>query len=668
MRLALIVIVALSLAVPALSADGNRLAYLDAPCDPYYVGLTAAKLTTPQWVGEEGVEFAIVLSIDDLHDPEVFERFLRPILDRLKTIDGRAPVSLMTTKVDRRHPLLVRWFQEGVNLGAHTLDHPCPCLQGDDFTKAKATYDGCIDALKTTLPAAGTVAFRMPCCDSMNSTSPRYFSEIFCRTTPGGHFLEVDSSVFVLPTAADPALPRELVVDADGRPRLGKYVPVNKKFVNYVEDYPYPYVIDRLCWELPIAVPGDWQGFNLQKACNPQTVADMKAAIDAVAIKQGVYTLCFHPHNWIRNDQVVELIDHAVGKYGRRVKFLNFGEVLQRITQNALGGQPLRAADGRDNGVRVLDVNCDGYMDVVIGNERLRQTRIWSPEKKQWIVSEFPVPIVAAIPPFVVPPSGGKERADNGNATIPPKGGTTNEQPPKGGTTNEQPPKGGTTNEAIGARFGVLQKSGEASVLINSESIHGLWHFQDGRWIADPNGIASLESDGPVRTSESGRDRGVRLVDLDRDGICELIVANEHQQAVFAWQGEKPAWQKLPFGPPSETSLVDAQGRDSGGRLVDIDGDGRLDFIFSGVQTYSLHLFTSVNDGWSRKVLAGRRGDAGELFPFVREDGTNNGAWFHRGHVWLQNETTGLRELPSRAASRSYAELLGNSQSTSHSD
>ena len=60
------------------------------------------------------------------------------------------------------------------------------------------------------------VAFRMPCCDSLNTLSPRFFSEIFNKTTPRGNFLSVDSSVFMLFTANDPELPRELVLESDG--------------------------------------------------------------------------------------------------------------------------------------------------------------------------------------------------------------------------------------------------------------------------------------------------------------------------------------------------------------------------------------------------------------------------------------------------------------------
>ncbi|HUY37014.1 MAG TPA: hypothetical protein VMV69_30125 [Pirellulales bacterium] len=36
-------------------------------------------------------------------------------------------------------------------------------------------------------------------------------------------------------------------------------------------------------------------------------------------------------------------------------------------------GQPLRAADGRDNGVRLVDLNDDGYLDVLISNPELQR-------------------------------------------------------------------------------------------------------------------------------------------------------------------------------------------------------------------------------------------------------------------------------------------------------
>ena len=64
----------------------------------------------------------------------------------------------------------------------------------------------------------------------------------------------------------------------------------------------------------------------MQRPFNPKTVEDMKHALDAVVIKKGVYPLVFHPHGWIRSSQIIEIIDHAVKNYGKRVKFLTIRE------------------------------------------------------------------------------------------------------------------------------------------------------------------------------------------------------------------------------------------------------------------------------------------------------------------------------------------------------
>ena len=605
---------------PVLAADGNRLTYLDESCDPYYPGLGTARLITPQWIGQPGVEAAIVLSVDDLFDVKLYEEFLRPILERLKKIDGRAPLSLMAKNVEPQAPLLQKWLNEGVSLEAHTYDHPCPCLQLNNFARGRDTYDRGVDHVQT-IPNSHAVAFRMPCCDSMNSSNPRFYTEIFNRVTPEGNWLGLDASVFQVFTADDPALPKSITLDADGKPRFWPYAPDDRKFVNLIENYPYPYVISRLCWEMPNATPDDWQGFFRNGASSPKTLADMRLAIDAAVLKQGVFVLTFHPHKWIRNQEVVELIDYAVAKHGRKIQFLNFRDVYERLTADMLGGQPLRAADGGDNGVRLLDLNADGYMDVVVGNAAVRQTRLWDPSQKTWRWGPFPTALIT--------------------------------------TTKDR------RRQDAQARFGVLQKNGFASVLVRNEKTSGVWHFDGQAWQADPQGLAGFDLHGPVQTGVAGRDQGVRLRDLDGDGVDELVVGSPRGSAAFAWSTAEQKWRPLPFGLPKNASIADQQGRDAGLRFVDINEDGRADVVFSNAERYGVWLFTSPSEGWSRQTIGGTRGDGRELPMIVRADGTNNGAWFKYRRMWVQNEETG-HPLKKNAAGRDlwqtddrpYAEML----------
>ena len=284
----------LSVLIAQTAADGNRLAYLSAPCDPYYVHRTFPRLITAQWVGEDKVEAVITLGIDDMRDPARYERYLRMILERLKRIDGRAPVSIMTNNVDPKHPQLAKWLAEGLSIECHTIDHPCPCLQGGNFAAALSTYDRCVDQI-ASIPGNRPVAFRFPCMDSLNTPSPRAFAQIMNARTKKGNFLQISTSVCCALDSNDPELPRKLVLDRDGGQRFLKYIPFDS-FVNKVENYPYPYVIGGKIWEFPATIPDDWQGQNLQRVHNPKTVEDYKAAIDATVIKKGTANLVFHPY------------------------------------------------------------------------------------------------------------------------------------------------------------------------------------------------------------------------------------------------------------------------------------------------------------------------------------------------------------------------------------
>ncbi len=587
------------------ASPAERLEYLDAFSDPYYPTLQTARLTTPQWVGQEGVDAAVVLSTDDLQDEVVdrYEKFWRPVLERLKKIDGRAPLSIMSLRVSPDLPQLKRWIEEGVSIEAHTIDHRHPLLQGGDLAASKNAYDQMVDLLTKAFPeGSGGVAYRMPYCDSVNTNSPRFFTEIFNSTTPQGNFLQLDSSVFVDLTQNDPALPAHVATDESGMPRFPKYKPVDRKFANYIEDYPYPYVIGRTCWELPMVSPSDWQAEHyLGGSCRPEWLRDMKAALDGIVAKQGVDTIIAHPHGSCSSDQFIKLIDYAEKTYGKRILFLNFTEVAKRLNQNLLEGHPLRDAEGNDNGVRILDVNADGYMDVVIANGQTRKTRVWQPGEKRWLETGFPVPLV------------------------------------------EKGPDGKTQN--AGVRFGVLDDSGTAWMLVRNDKKASLWHWSGQTWTEVPGGLDGLEIDGrPVVTARGGADRGVRLRDINDDGRCELIAGAEEQNGLFTFDGKR--WQKLSYGLPEGVLLVDKNGRDAGARLVDIDEDGRDDLVFSNADHYSLDIFADDTNGWSRRLIQGRAGQkpqgaAPKAIPqIVRADGTNNGAWFKYRYMWVQNEDT----------------------------
>ncbi|MBM4068252.1 MAG: hypothetical protein FJ271_04830 [Planctomycetes bacterium] len=542
----------------AQSKDGNRLAYLDA-VNPYYPSRTFPKLITPQWVGDKGVEAVVILGIDDMRESKRYEAFLRPILRRLKKIDGRAPVSIMANKVDPADPQLQTWLKEGLSIECHTLDHPCPFF-AKGFAKAKATYDGCVD-LMAKIPNSKPVAFRMPCCDSLNTPSPRFYAEIFNKTTAKGNFLTIDSSVFNVFTANDKELPRELVLLPDGTERFRRYLPKDRSFVNTIEDYPYPYVIGRLCWQFPCVTPSDWQAQHFHKPNNPETVRDWKAALDCTVIKQGVMCLVFHPHGWCKSDQIIELIDHAVAKHGKKVKFLTFKEAQERLNKEFLDGWPIRnAKTGADNHVQVACLANQGF---------------------------------------------------------------------------------------IGALF-------------KRRLIEGREYTRRRTWAAEPDGggnhwrVVSIENIKNLGGINTPFDRFERFRELDLGEPDIYMAGDDKEEKLFRFNLDKLESENLRFSLP-RGAKYGSRSKDHGLRFLDLDGDGKLDIIFSNEKEFGIYLFKDMKSGWSRKVLAGKRGDADAL-PMISRNGTNNGFWVHSGQLWWSNEdTVNLKDHVDR---RSIKELL----------
>ena len=582
----------------AVVADGNRLAHLDEPNNPWQFERGSAKLVTPQWIGEEGVEAVLVLAIDDMSgDGQGFRNYLSPIIARLQQIDGRGPVSITCMRPKVNHPNMQWFLEQGVSLETHTLSHPCPLLQRDNFGAAWVDFHGCIDHL-AQIPNNRSVGFRFPCMDGQNTPSPRAYAEFLSGTSVEGNFVTSSSSVGVVFTPGDPELPQPLFEgDPAGAQRFSKYL--MKGFVNYIEDYPYPFVVGKLIWEVPFVYPNDYTGQALNGAQNPMMIDDFKAAVDATVAKQGAVSLCFHAGGWMSNEQMVEIVDHADRTHGRKVKFLNMREMDECLVTHMLAGHPLRDSKGRDNGVRIFDIDHDGFMDVLITNAKAKLCRLWLPAERKWKESRLP--------------------ADMG----------------------------------AGLRFGIVEGR-TVAVSLSRPGLLKAWAFTEGTWKSKQ----SLERKIDPETAPGG----VRLLDIDGDGTCELFDASQIYRLIDG------SWKVLPFRLPEGTAIETTSGGDAGLRFADIDDDGRQDVIFSNAKRFGTWLFESMEKGWTRRGVHGERTSEGVgkdhprsrdvLAPFVRADGSNNGAWIKRGHIYWQNEDTGAT-LPYHIDQRTFGDLLG---------
>lgn len=597
----------------AKDQPGSRFTYLDE-CNPYYPHAAFPKLTTPMWVGEAGVDAVILLSVDDMGgptfrprydvSPEAFERFLSPLIQRLKKIDGRAPIAVMTCQSPADSKTSQQFLNEGLSLDCHTFTHRFPFFRSNEgygpeeaLALARLDYLACLENL-FAVPGNRPVAHRMPGCDAQNSVSPRFFTEVYPLKTAAGQFLTCDSSITTWFPSDDKSLPRKWRFDSEQRPRFDKYVnkiPQTRHFVNSIRNYPYPYAINQLIWELPVTIPGDSHGVHQNKAKSAKTTDDWKRAVDICVKKQGLCNLLFHTIGYCDAEQLVEVIDYADRTYGKRVKFLNCREIYDRLTKNVLGGTTLRAKNGGDNGVRLLDVNADGFLDAVIGNSKQQTTRIWEPKSKQWLVTPLPIKIVS------------QEETDAAKLN--------------------------------GVRFFSASPTGHAGLAVAHAGQQGAWRFKAGQWERLKDALPSQINESPLRTVKQGIDRGVRFRDLNGDGVSDLIVNNDSQNAVFLWNPESEKWQQAAFALPETGCLVDKWGIDQGLRFIDLDGDADDDIILSNERQYWVRLFESQSEGWSKEIKRGKPG-AQATVPMIVREGKLNGVWFHSGAMILQNEHT----------------------------
>ena len=190
-----------------------------------------------------------------------------------------------------------------------------------------------------------------------------------------------------------------------------------------------------------------------------------------------------------------------------------------------------------------------------------------------------------------------------------------------------------------GVRFLTASRDGHAGLAVANDRQRGVWRFKAGRWDRIEASLPEQVDGKPLRIVERGIDRGVRFRDLNGDGMSDLIVNNDSQNVVFLWDSKASNWQRASFTLPGRGCLVDARGIDRGLRFVDLDGDSDDDLVLSNDRGYSVRLFESTTDGWSKQVRGGKSSDPDGL-PMIGRDGKLNGVWFHSGAMILENEHT----------------------------
>lgn len=106
----------------------------------------------------------------------------------------------------------------------------------------------------------------------------------------------------------------------------------------------------------------------------------------------------------------------------------------------------------------------------------------------------------------------------------------------------------------------------------------------------------------------------IEEVDFDRDGIPEQWESGPGTDILRLRKDGKGEWVAADFGLPEGLHRFDAEGHDTGLRLIDLNEDGFPDVLLSNAERYSVHLWNKDVKphlgwvrGWSQFVRAGRR-------------------------------------------------------------
>ncbi len=268
-------------------------------------------------------------------------------------------------------------------------------------------------------------------------------------------------------------------------------------------------------------------------------------------------------------------------------------------TATALNPPASIAADGRsDQGTRFVELNGDGRLDFVYHSSATTKGAYLNTGSGWRSTPGY-------VPPYDIVTTSGQDRGArfvelNGDGRIDfvyrssatTKGAYLNTGSGWRSTPGYVPPYdiATTSGQDRGARFVELNGDGRKDLAYRSSAT------TKGAYLNTGTGWRSAAAFAPpANVVVNAKDQGARFVDLNGDGRQDFVYRTS-STTKGAYLNTGTGWQSTPaFTPPSE--IVATNGKDAGTRFVDLNGDGLADFLYrSSATTKGASLNTGT--GW----------------------------------------------------------------------